>query len=88
MAPTNDQAHSVAEEKEYKPCKLLPTNKAQETEGFQSPVIRLTTKQKPRPEVRPLRFRWGELQKRSQRSEQLLVSSHTVGNWLNTDSSV
>ena len=39
------------------------------------------------PEASPLRFRLGELQKRSQSSEQRLVSSHTVGNWLNTDSS-
>ena len=29
-----------------------------------------------------------EIQKRSQSSEQRLVSSHTVGNWLNTDSSI
>ena len=69
MAPTNDQVHSVVEEKECKPGKFLPTNKAQETEGFQSPGIRLTTKRKPRPEASPLWFRWGELQKRYERSE-------------------
>ena len=42
MAPTNDQVHSGVEEKEYKPGKFLSTDKAQETEGFQSPGIRLT----------------------------------------------
>ena len=88
MAPINDQVHSVVEEKEYKPGKFLPTNTAQETEGFQSPGIRLTTKRKPRQEASPLRFHSRELQKRSQSSEQRLVSSHTVGNWLNTDSSI
>ena len=31
MAPINDQVHSVVEENEYKPVKLTPTNKAQET---------------------------------------------------------
>ena len=62
MAPINDQIHSVVEEEEYKPGKFLPTNKAQEKEGFQSPGIRLTTKLKPRPEASPLRFQWGELQ--------------------------
>ena len=59
MAPTNDQFHSVVEEKEYKPGKFLPTNKAQETEGFQIPGIRLKKKQKPISEASPLRFRWG-----------------------------
>ena len=88
MAPINDQFHSVVEEKGYKPGKFLPTNKAQETEGFQRPGIRLTTKRKPRPEASPLRFQWEELQKKYQSSEQRLVSSHTVGNWLNTDSSI
>ena len=88
MAPTNYKVHSVVSEKEYKPGKFPPTGKAQETEGFQSPGIRLTTKWKPRPDSNPLRFQWGELQKRSQSSEQRLVSSHTVGNWLNTDSSI
>ena len=34
MSLTNDQVHIVVEEKEYKPGKFLPTNKAQETEGF------------------------------------------------------
>ena len=34
MASTIDQVHSVLEENEYKPSKFLPTNKAQETEGF------------------------------------------------------
>ena len=34
MAPTKDQVNSVLEEKEYKPGKFLPTDKAQETEGF------------------------------------------------------
>ena len=63
MDLTNDQLHSVVEEKEYKPGKFFPTNKAQETEGFLSPGIRLTTKQKPRPEAIPLRLRWGEIQK-------------------------
>ena len=88
MAPINDQVHSVVEEEEYKPGKFLSTNKAQEIEGFQSPVIRLTTKRKPIPEDSPLWFQWGELQKRSQSSEQRLVSSHTVGNSLNTYSSI
>ena len=46
------------------------------------------TKRKLRPEASPLWFWWGELQKRSKRSEQHLVSFHTVGNWLNTDSSI
>ena len=41
-----------------------------------------------KPEAIPFRFRWGGLQKRSQIFEQRLVSSHTVGNWLNTDSSI
>ena len=80
MSPTNDQVHIVVEEKEYNPGKSIPTDKAQETEGFQSPGIRLTTKRKPIPEARPLRFRWGDIQKRSKSSEQRLVSSHTVGN--------
>ena len=80
--------HSVVEEKEYKPAKFIPTDKAQETEGFQIPGIRLTTKRKPRPEASPLRFRLGGLQKRYKSSEQHLVSSHTVGNWLNIDSSI
>ena len=56
MAPIIDQVHSVVEEKEYKPDKLPSTNKSQETEGFHSPGIRLTTKRKPRPEAIPLRF--------------------------------
>ena len=30
----------------------------------------------------------GEIQNKSQSSEKHLVSSHTVGNWLNTDSSI
>ena len=34
MSLTNDQVHSVAEEKKYKPGKFLPMNKAQEKEGF------------------------------------------------------
>ena len=68
----------------YKPGKLLPTNNPQEKEGFRSPGIRLTTKGKPIPEYRPLRFRGEELQKQSQRSVQRLVSFHTVGNWINT----
>ena len=59
MASTNDQVHSVVDEKEYKPGKFLPTDKAQETEGFQSPGIRLTTKRKSRPEAIPLWFWWG-----------------------------
>ena len=63
MAPINDQVHSVVEEEEYKHGKFLPTNKAQEKEGFQIPGIRLTKKQTPRPEARPLRFQWGDLQK-------------------------
>ena len=88
MSPINYQVHSVVEEKEYKPDKFLPVNKAQETEVFQSPGIRLTKKRKPRPEARPLQFRSGGLQKRSQISERRLVSSHTVGSWLNTYSSV
>ena len=70
MSPINYQLHTVVEEKEYKPGKFLPTNKAQETERFQSLGIRLTKKRNPRPEASPLRFRWGELQKRSQSSEQ------------------
>ena len=82
MAPINDQVHSVVEEKEYKPGKFLPMNKAQETEGFQIPVI------KPRPETSILRLQWGELQKRSQISEQRLVGSHNVVNWINTYSSI
>ena len=88
MAPTKDQVHSVVEDKKYKPGKFLPTYKAQETEGFQSPGIRLTPKWKPRPEASPLQFWWEELQKWSKRSDLRLVSSHTVGNWLNTDSSI
>ena len=88
MAPINDQVHSVVEEKEYKPGKFPSTNKAQETEGFQSPGIRLTKKRKPRPEVSLLRFQWGGLQKRYQSSEQGLDISHTVDNWLNTGSSI
>ena len=69
MVPTNNQVHIVVEEKEYKPGKFLAMNKAQETEEFQIPGIRLITKQKPIPEARPLRFRFWELQKRSQSSE-------------------
>ena len=45
-------------------------------------------KRNPRPESMPLRFQWGKLQRRSQSSVQRLVSSHTVGNWINTDSSI
>ena len=88
MAPTNDQVHSVVEGKDYKPGKFLPTNKAEETEVFQSTEIRLTTKRNPGPEDSPLCFRWGGLQNRSQSSEQRLVSFSTVGNWLNTDLSI
>ena len=62
MTLTNDQVHSVVEGKEYKPGILLPIDKAQETEGFQSPGLRLTTKRKPRREASPLRLRSGELQ--------------------------
>ena len=63
-------------------------DKAQETEGFQIPEIRLTKKRKPRPEASPLRFQWGEIQKLSKSSEHHFVSSHTVVNWLNTYSSI
>ena len=56
MALTNAQVRSVVEEKEYKPGKFLPTDKAQETEGFQSPGIRLTKKCKPKTEASLLRF--------------------------------
>ena len=88
MASINDQVHSVVEKKEHKPGKYPPTNKAQETEGFQSPGIRLTKKRKPRPEASPLRFQWGEIQKLSKSSEHHFVISHTVVNWLNTYSSI
>ena len=88
MAPINHQVHSVVEEKEYKPGKFPPMNKAQDTEGFQRLGIRLTKKSNSRPEASPLRFQWGELQNQSQSSEQRLVSSNTMGNWLNIDSRI
>ena len=88
MAPTNYQVHSVVEGKEYKPGKFLHTYTAQETEGFRNPGIRLTKKRKPRSESSPLRFRSGEPQNRSKISEHQLVSSRTVGNWINTDLSI
>ena len=42
---------------------------------------------KQKPEASPLRFLWGDVQKRYQSSDQRLVSYHNVGNCLKTDSS-